>query len=211
MSGGVDYSQMQQLLNSLEKADADINEFYEDCCRELAARLLAKVIPRTPVGKKPQFLKNNSKVKVKVQQTKNVKLKDGTLQKRTVMQNRTFLSADGAALAQYWGGYQGGTLRRGWTAGKTVPARQYASSLPIHHVGASFLIEVINPVEYASYVEFGHRQEPGRYVPALNRQLVKGWVPGQFFLTLSEDEIRRSKQVVLEKKLKSYLRGVFGA
>ena len=30
MSGGVDYSQMQQLLNSLEKADADINEFYED-------------------------------------------------------------------------------------------------------------------------------------------------------------------------------------
>ena len=29
-------------------------------------------------------------------------------------------------------------------------------------------------MEYASYVEYGHRQEPGRYVPALGKRLKNG-------------------------------------
>lgn len=36
--------------------------------------------------------------------------------------------------------------------------------------------------EYAPHVEYGHRQEVGRYVPAIGKRLVKSWEPGQYFL-----------------------------
>lgn len=35
---------------------------------------------------------------------------------------------------------------------------------------------------YAPHVEFGHRQQVGRYVHAIRRRLVKPYVPGQYFL-----------------------------
>lgn len=37
-------------------------------------------------------------------------------------------------------------------------------------------------VEYAPYVELGHHQEPGRYVPAIGKRLKASFVPGKPFL-----------------------------
>lgn len=37
-------------------------------------------------------------------------------------------------------------------------------------------------VEYAPYVELGHQQEPGRYVPAIKKRLKASYVPGKPFL-----------------------------
>lgn len=37
-------------------------------------------------------------------------------------------------------------------------------------------------VEYAPYVEFGHHQEVGRYVPAIKKRLVKEFVAARPFL-----------------------------
>ena len=37
-------------------------------------------------------------------------------------------------------------------------------------------------VEYAAAVELGHRQEVGRYVPAIGKRLVNAHVPGKPFL-----------------------------
>ena len=37
-------------------------------------------------------------------------------------------------------------------------------------------------VEYAPYVELGHHQTPGRYVPAIKKRLKASWVPGKPFL-----------------------------
>ena len=37
-------------------------------------------------------------------------------------------------------------------------------------------------VEYAPYVELGHHQEVGRYVPAIGKRLVNDWVPPKAFL-----------------------------
>lgn len=37
-------------------------------------------------------------------------------------------------------------------------------------------------VEYAPYVELGHRQQPGRYVPAIGKRLVNDHVDGKPFL-----------------------------
>ena len=67
-------------------------------------------------------------------------------------------------------------------------------NLKVNHFGNVYVIEIINPVEYASYVEFGHRTRNH-----------KGWVEGKFMLTMSEQEIESDAPRVLENKLKKKL------
>lgn len=102
-----------------------------------------------------------------------------------------------AALQEYWAGYRGGTLRDGWTI------------LPIQKQGDAYTITVINNLEYASYVEFGHRQQPGRYVPALGKRLRESWVPGRYMLTISEQELRALAPRLLQDLLYDAMREVF--
>ncbi len=149
----LDYGELKKLKEQimLFGDPTQTDQFLTSCAKELAARLLAKVIKRTPVG---QYEEGSGKV--------------------------------------------GGTLRRGWTGGNRSNASAYANSLQVNKVGNDYVIEIINPVEYASYVEFGHRTKNH-----------KGWVEGQFMLTISEDEIRKSAPRILEKKLKDYLKGCF--
>ena len=82
-----------------------------------------------------------------------------------------------------------GELRRSWTVGD------------IRKQGDCYYIEVINPLEYAQYVEYGHRQTPGRYVPAIGKRLKKSWVQGKFMLTLSENEIQKDMDKIIKQKL----------
>ena len=56
----------------------------------------------------------------------------------------------------------------------------------------------MNPVEYASYVEYGHR--------TANHQ---GWVPGQFCLTISEKEIENLTPKLLESRVNKLLKECF--
>ena len=159
--GNCDYKQLQRLRDSLATLQSmDMDRFCTEVSKELAARLLALVIPRTPVGQYPKS-----------------------------------------------GGKKGGTLRRGWTSktqadaasrGGSNDAKAYAEALPVRKSGNAYTIEVINPVEYASYVEFGHRTRCG-----------DGWVPGQYFLTLSEQDLERLAPGVIERKLEALLREVF--
>lgn len=132
--GRVDLRQLKAFERKLAKlATADYEKFCEDCAKELAARLLGKVIRRTPVAK-----------------------------------------------------VDGGTLRRGWTIGQVKKS------------GYVYEIEVINPVEYAQYVEFGHRTS--------NHQ---GWVNGRFMMTISADQVEQQAPAVLERKLYTLLREAF--
>ena len=149
---GVDYKQLTKWQQDLQKLnDEQIDEFIRSCCKELAVRLLRKVVKRTP---------SNT-----------------------------------------------GTLRKGWTAGQSASA--YVNSLNISKSGNNYHIDIINPVEYASYVEYGHRQTPGRYVPALGKRLKQGWCPGRFMLTISEQEINSSTDKILQAKLNKYMKDVF--
>lgn len=106
-------------------------------------------------------------------------------------------------------GKKGGTLRRGWTAKTEAEAANgsgsgmdkiaaYTNALPIFKRGRTFYIEVINPVNYASYVEFGHRTPGG-----------KGWVEGQYFLTFAEKQLERKAPSIIEKELEKKLKEVF--
>lgn len=93
-------------------------------------------------------------------------------------------------------GKKGGTLRRGWTGEKRSAAQNYADSLTVHHFGDTYVIEIVNPVEYASYVEYGHR--------TANHS---GWVRGHFMMTISEQELQKIAPKILENKIKKYLGG----
>ena len=148
-NGSVDFRDLENFKQKINDTlgAKHIDLFIEACAKELAARLLAKVIKRTPVGQYPQS-----------------------------------------------SGKKGGTLRRGWTNGKSQAASAYANSLKVTRFGNAYVIEIINPVEYASYVEFGHRTRGG-----------EGWVEGKFMLTISEQEIESDAPRILENKLKKKL------
>lgn len=57
-------------------------------------------------------------------------------------------------------------------------------------------------VEYAPYVEFGHHQEVGRYVPAIERRLVRDFVPGKPFLKPAIENHLDEYKSILENELK---------
>lgn len=157
---GFDYRQVKQFRDNLEQLDREKDEFLQSCAKELAARLLALVIRRTP--------------------------------------------KDTGALKRGWTTQRAGSGAEGL---KSDSGRQFAETMKVHHFGDTYVVEIINPVEYASYVEYGHRQQPGRYVPALGVRLKKGWVKGKWMMTVSEKEIQAAAPQILEKKLEKWLRG----
>jgi len=107
-------------------------------------------------------------------------------------------------------GRTGGTLRRGWTGGTDADPFQYASGMPVKKSGTMHTIEITNPIEYASYVEYGHRQTPGRYVPALGKRLVLGWVDGKLMMNKSTNRLKQYAPSVLNRRVDEYLRRLNG-
>ena len=57
-------------------------------------------------------------------------------------------------------------------------------------------------VEYAPFVEFGHHQEVGRYVPAIGKRLVREFVPAKPFLKPAIENHLDEYKNILESELK---------
>lgn len=173
----MDYDQLQKLKNQIMVYgdSAKVDQFLTSCAKELATRLLAKVVKRTPVGD------YSTEVEVTAKRDSKKHKKGDTYIKRVNLSGKT-----------------GGTLRRGWTGGEKMNATVYANSLNVVKSGTDYVIEIVNPTEYASYVEFGHRTRNHT-----------GWVEGKFMLTVSEQEIRGSAPNILQKKLEEYLKECF--
>lgn len=151
----VDVSQLKKLRDRLAQVEESSgkDKFYEDCARDLAARLILLVKGKTQVVT--------------------------------------------------------GKLRRGWTGGKDIDPESYVEGITVKHSGDTYTITVENNVEYAIYYEYGHRQEPGRYVPAIGKRLTKSYVEPKYALQKSEQELESIAPAVLEKELEEFLREVF--
>lgn len=152
--GRCDFREMREFRDRLEDMDsrgAELDALFEACAKELAARLLALVIKRTPVGQYPKS-----------------------------------------------SGKKGGTLRRGWTGGQSGDAKAYAEGLDVRRAGNVYTIEIINPVEYAAYREYGHRT-PNH----------KGWVRGAFMMTISAKELETMAPAILQRNLETFMREHF--
>lgn len=192
--GNADMNQLKRLQRQLQEFDRiDMEAFCKECARELAARLLTLVIKKTPVGDTITQLVNQTDSEG-----------NPVTYKRNGKNHRA-----GEVKQKKEVSHQGGTLKRGWTAGKTATGRACAAGMHVAKAGNAYLITVKNPVQYASYVEFGHRQQPGRYVPAIGKRLTSSWVKGQFFLTKSEIELEQKIPGILEKKLEKKLGELF--
>lgn len=76
--------------------------------------------------------------------------------------------------------------------------------------GGEYVVEIINSLEYASYVENGHRQEPGRFVPAIGKRLVKSYVPGKYMLRISEQEVQKESDKIVQRHIERELGELFG-
>lgn len=105
---------------------------------------------------------------------------------------------------------QGGTLRRGWTGGIDMAPTTYAKTrVPVIRAGHTYSMTIENSVSYAPYVEYGHRQTPGRYVPALGKRLKASWVEGQYPLKHAEEDTNAKQKNLIkarvDKKFKEYL------
>ncbi|MDF2881579.1 MAG: protein of unknown function phage head/tail component [Clostridiaceae bacterium] len=134
--GKCDFSQFIKMRDRFQQLQTeDLQTLAMDLTNEIASRLFARIVKRTPVG---QYPSGSGKV--------------------------------------------GGTLRRGWTIGE------------IQHIGNMYQIEIINPTEYAIYVEYGHR--------TANH---KGWVRGRFMMTISEKEINNQMPKIIQKRITEYL------
>jgi hypothetical protein len=182
--GSCDIAQLRRFAERMDGLQAGVDALATQSVQELAQRMLDKVTRRTPVGKKP---------KLEGPRTERVRaLPQGGGRGRSYR----VLTRNGAILERYWNGYVGGNLRRSWRVGNV--ARR----------GNVYEIEVFNAVEYVSYVEYGHRQRPGRYVPALGKQLKAGWVKGRFMLTVSEEELKVQAPAIVQKRLMEYFAGM---
>ncbi len=192
--GQCEFSELRQLAERMDGLQAHMEEISTAMVKELAQRMLDKVTKRTPVGKKPDF-EGERTVKVQgAQRRVQYRTRGGEMRFRTQRgRSVTMLTRRGADYERYWSGYVGGNLRRSWQVGNVVRG------------GDAFEIEVFNTAEYASYVEYGHRQRPGRYVPALGKRLKNGWAKGRFMLTVSEEELKVQAPAIIEKRLAEYL------
>ena len=137
----------KELEKSLTKIQKDVDDFIVSLSKEVAARLLAKVIKRTLPGKYPKS-----------------------------------------------SGKKGGTLRRGWTAGKKID--DFVEGIQVNKRGSTYEVVIKNNTSYASYVEFGHMKRNH-----------KGWVPGKFILTVSEQELEGDLERIIQNKLQKFIGG----
>ena len=148
--GKCDFKQLERLNKNMEKLmDADLDKFCQDAAKDLASRLLQKVVKRTPVDT--------------------------------------------------------GALKDAWIATK------------VGHRGIHYTVVVLNNLQYAVYVEYGHRQvvrvregsdENGK---AVYGKKYTGFVPGRYMLTISTQELEQQAPKLLEKKLYLFLKGCFDA
>jgi hypothetical protein len=94
-----------------------------------------------------------------------------------------------------------GDLRRKWMVGK------------VEKHGNSYVVEIYNNLDYASFIEYGFRSHfvPGewqgnqfQYIPGHDEGMWVGgkspWVPGKFMMTISMKEMEREFPKFLERR-----------
>ena len=82
-----------------------------------------------------------------------------------------------------------GRLRESWQRSPVVDGRT----------------EVGNPTAYAAHVEYGHRQQVGRFVPAIGKRLKRPFVPGRKMLHRSMDTFQSEFQDIAEAAMEELM------
>lgn len=84
-------------------------------------------------------------------------------------------------------------MRRSWQMGNVV------------NKGNEHSISVHNSASYASFVNDGHRQTPGRYVPVLGKRLVNSWVDGLYMAEKAEKSVLKKGNRIISMISREHL------
>ena len=80
--------------------------------------------------------------------------------------------------------------------------RRATVSVPADEDEDHVSVYVGTPVEYAPFVELGHHQQPGRFVPAIGKRLKQSFVKGKPFLRPACENSKAEIRKAIEKAVK---------
>lgn len=83
-------------------------------------------------------------------------------------------------------------MRRSWQLGE------------IEQIGDEYRVKVSNTASYATFVDKGHRQKPGRFVPILGKRLRKNYVKGLDITGKAERAVDRARVKILKGVIAKY-------
>ena len=76
---------------------------------------------------------------------------------------------------------------------KTGTLKRSMTHSDVERNNGGWKVKVGSSIKYAEWVEDGHPQTPGRYVPAIGRRLKKSFVPGKHMI---RDNVQRYQPLV---------------
>lgn len=185
MAGTVDTRELEKFANNLN--NLDMGEVLIEAVKELSMSLLAKTKKKTPVSKstanmtlldfsetykvnRGQFKKGDARMK-KAGRATGVSFSSGGKNVSFVARNSNHVP---------------GTLRDGW----------FVSD--VERKGSFYQCHVQNDVNYAVYIEYGHRTRNHA-----------SWVQGRFMLTFSVQEVEKQMERVVQRKIAEAWEGLF--
>lgn len=179
----IDTRQLKELQRKLEKLRDNSDTFMDKCTKNLTARVLRKVIKRTPVG--------------------NYSGQEYDCNGEGMNFHHKGRKVDNKV---------GGELRKGWTAAAPDEAKndsgevdinKFVNSLAVVHSGDETSITIANPLDYASYVEYGHRVV---ITDGSGKKKTVGYAPGHHMLEISVQDIQKVAPKVLERLVNNYFK-----
>lgn len=193
----VDFNGFEDMRRKLEQLNSPQAK---QACLGAATKLLAQVylgeaIKNTPVGGAKQF--NVDKKTYKHIRATEVNAKSFTAAKRQGNAAKHIKTGKGG-IKRYMVTTASEHMRRSWGAGE------------LKRSGKTYAVKVFNSASYASYVNDGHRQKPGRFVPILGKRLVKNYVEGLYITNKAEKKVRKASGKLLSQVISEYLRRGLG-
>lgn len=188
----VNFNNFKRQLDKLRQFNSD--KMCEDAIKQLGAVYIASAKRNTPVG-------GNKQAEVS---EKAFNASGATLAK--TMKEHKALKASGN------GGYVKRVGRKKGVKDKVY--RIFSSSEHMRRswqLGAvekegnrKFKIPVSNTASYATFVDEGHRQQPGRYVPIIGKRLVNSYVKGLHITDKAMKATNKARVRVLNRVIEDY-------
>lgn len=193
----IDFKGFEKLRTQIHELGSKpvIQSVESEAVKDMAAVYLGEAKKNTPVGgiKEVQVTKKTYKSSSATEFKKAKDYNEAKKESRQAFIKRVKKSKSGP---QYLISATSEHMRRSWGVG---PVRVGAKDISV---------EVFNSASYASYVNDGHRQKPGRYVPILGKRLVKGWVDGLFMAEKAEKKTSKAAKRIINRRIELYLKGV---
>lgn len=179
----VDFSGLRDFAKQLNTISTD--SMCKEAVTQLGAVYIASAKRNTPVGTAKAFDSEavDKETGKKGQWVKaRADLVGGKKNLRKINKNYKLLSSE--------------HMRRSWQMGT------------VEKHGNEYRIKVSNSASYATFVDKGHRQTPGRFVPILGKKLVGNYVKGLKITDKAEKAVKRAQGGVFRNVISKHTKGV---